>query len=65
VLRAYGQDLEWWRNLTDDDRYEYLAADRWRQDRIKQLQKVFEDRIHEGKSIEATPYFALLQAELE
>ena len=64
VLRAYGKALDWWRELSEDDQFEYLAADRWRQDRLKQLRDGFETRIAANKPIEATPYFAVLMAEL-
>lgn len=61
VLRLYGKDLNWWREQSESDQIEYLAATRWQQSRIHQLQEI----VKSSEYPDATAFFALLQAELE
>ncbi len=50
--------------MTEDEKFEELAYDRWRQDRIRNMRSGFDKRIADGEGIDPAPFFALLMAEL-
>ncbi len=49
--------LEAWRNLSEDDRFEYLAYDRNYQDRIEKLVKPYWDKVAEEAPVNSVEVF--------
>ena len=65
ILDRKGKDLTWWRELSEEDRYEYLAHDYYRQEWVRAMIQPLQDKINAHKPIsDAGAYYALLLEQL-
>jgi hypothetical protein len=63
VRARYGYKLTEWDALTDEQKYEELAYDHYRQHKIESMIEPFWTRIHEGESISSVEAFYALMLE--
>jgi glutathionylspermidine synthase len=58
-MRRYGVKLWEWRDMSDDDRFEYLAYDREYQDSLDKLLEPFFEKIRKNEGIVTEAFYTL------
>lgn len=59
-MRRYGIKLWEWREMAEDDKFEYLAYDREYQDTVNEMLEPFFEKIRANEGIVSEAFYALL-----